>query len=190
MGAARSVLASFWRPTPSQLKTKPLVILITCAAQGIGQATALALVARGHVVYGADVQAMPAFEAAGGHVLSMDITQDADVQEGVKRILHEQQGRIDGVINNAGLFQTAPAELTLLDVTNRESIWHDARHPSRLAAHACKKRRSHCQCSQLRGPRVHTLCFHLCRHQACRGRMERLFARRGGAVWEYQSGHH
>ncbi len=79
------------------------VVLITGASSGIGQATALELVARGFTVYGAArrVDRMDGLAARGVHTLEMDVTDDASMTTGVERILREQ-GRIDVLVNNAG----------------------------------------------------------------------------------------
>lgn len=83
-------------------KTRP-VVLITGASSGIGYATALALIARGWVVYAAArrVDRMAHLAASGCEVLEMDVTDDASMQAGVDRIVH-QQGRVDVLVNNAG----------------------------------------------------------------------------------------
>lgn len=83
-------------------KPRP-VALITGASSGIGHATALALAARGWIVYGAArrVDRMQELEASGCHVLEMDVTDDASMQAGVDRILQEQR-RLDLLVNNAG----------------------------------------------------------------------------------------
>lgn len=79
------------------------VVLITGASSGIGHATALALAARGWIVYGAArrVDRMTALQDAGCHVLEMDVTDDASMVAGVDRIVAEQ-GRLDVLVNNAG----------------------------------------------------------------------------------------
>lgn len=79
------------------------VILITGASSGIGKVAALDLIAKGHLVYGAArrVGKMNELEAAGGHAVEMDITEERQVQAAVARIV-EEQGRIDVLINNAG----------------------------------------------------------------------------------------
>jgi short-subunit dehydrogenase len=78
--------------------------LVTGASAGIGHATALELLRAGHTVYGAArrIQKMDALRAAGGRVLAMDITSEADLERVVHTVLDEQ-GRIDVLINNAGI---------------------------------------------------------------------------------------
>lgn len=83
-------------------KPRP-VVLITGASSGIGHATALALAARGWIVYGAArrIDRMQELEASGCHVIEMDVTDDASLRAGVDRILTEQH-RLDVLVNNAG----------------------------------------------------------------------------------------
>jgi NAD(P)-dependent dehydrogenase (short-subunit alcohol dehydrogenase family) len=87
------------------------IVLITGASSGIGRATALELLRAGHTVYGGArrVQSMDAISAAGGHILPMDITNDADLERAVQTIL-DQQGRIDVLVNNAGFGLYGAAE--------------------------------------------------------------------------------
>lgn len=79
------------------------VILITGASSGIGKDTALQLLQEGHIVYGTArrVKRMDDIGAAGGHVLSMDVTDSEQIQATVHQIMNEQ-GRIDVLFNNAG----------------------------------------------------------------------------------------
>lgn len=82
---------------------KPKVIVITGASSGIGKATALHLLNKGHIVYGAArrVEKMQDLKAKGGHDLKMDITSEADIQNVVKQVIDKHQ-HIDILINNAG----------------------------------------------------------------------------------------
>ncbi len=79
------------------------VYLITGASSGIGHAGALALLERGHAVYGAArrVELMDDLVAAGGRALYMDVTDESSVKDGVAQVIREQ-GRIDGLLANAG----------------------------------------------------------------------------------------
>ncbi|MER6948466.1 oxidoreductase [Nonomuraea sp. NPDC000554] len=87
------------------------ICLITGASSGIGNATALELMRAGHTVYGAArrMAKMDALRGAGGHVLPMDVTNEADLERVVHTVLDEQ-GRIDVLVNNAGIGVYGAAE--------------------------------------------------------------------------------
>lgn len=89
----------------------PQLILVTGASSGIGKASALQLIARGHIVYGAArrLEKMQDLVEAGGHAIGMDVTNEEQVSAGLERIMKEQ-GRIDVLFNNAGIDKYCPAE--------------------------------------------------------------------------------
>ncbi|MCB0675998.1 MAG: oxidoreductase [Saprospiraceae bacterium] len=97
------------------------IILITGASSGMGKETALRLIAEGHIVYGAArrVEKMLDLVEAGGHVLLMDVTDEAQVQAGIDRIIAEQ-GRIDVLVNNAGYGSYGSVEETPIDDARRQ----------------------------------------------------------------------
>jgi short-subunit dehydrogenase len=79
------------------------IILITGASSGMGKDAALALIKKGHTVYGAArrLEQMTDLQEAGGHAIKMDVTVDDDMQKAVNEII-VKEGRIDALINNAG----------------------------------------------------------------------------------------
>ena len=93
------------------------VVVITGASSGLGEATARMLSALGAtVVLGARrvdrIEALAReLEAAGGRALALptDVTRAADVQRLVDAAV-EKFGRIDVLVNNAGLMPSSPLE--------------------------------------------------------------------------------
>lgn len=102
------------------------VVLITGASSGIGEATARLLAQRGaHVVLGArrtdklEVLA-GAIQAEGGSVRyrRLDVTRLDDVRAFVG-FAHETFGRVDVIINNAGVMPLSALEMLKIDEWNQ-----------------------------------------------------------------------
>ncbi len=102
------------------------VVVITGASSGLGEATARRLAAEGAtVVLGARradrIQALAdELSASGGKALSVET--DVTSLDQVKRLVDtavERCGRIDVILNNAGLMPLAPLERLKLDEWNR-----------------------------------------------------------------------
>lgn len=85
---------------------KEKICVVTGAAQGIGRAIALKLIAEGAVVYGCDLVqgAMDsiATENPALHPLYFDIT-DAPAAKAAMMLVKKEQGGIDVLVNNAGV---------------------------------------------------------------------------------------
>jgi NADP-dependent 3-hydroxy acid dehydrogenase YdfG len=81
----------------------PKVILITGASSGIGKSTAIKLLNEGHIVYGAArrLNRMDDIKELGARTISMDVTNDKSMVEGIDKIISETS-RIDILVNNAG----------------------------------------------------------------------------------------
>lgn len=75
------------------------VVLITGASSGFGKATAELLATKGYIVYGTSRNEMQHNEI---HFLVMDVRIRDSVRAGVEKIM-EEQGRLDVVVNNAGM---------------------------------------------------------------------------------------
>ena len=89
------------QPTPRTADTsESKVVLITGASSGIGLTCCEYLAGKGLSVYGAS-RSLTAGVRGSFNTLRMDVTEDASVEQAV-RTVHERQGRIDVVINNAG----------------------------------------------------------------------------------------
>jgi 3-oxoacyl-[acyl-carrier protein] reductase len=88
------------------VKLNNAVALVTGAAQGIGKAIAESLHKNGARVVIADVKEAEAKQTAselpGSMSIKLDVSDEAAVEEGIRRIQSEM-GRIDILINNAGL---------------------------------------------------------------------------------------
>ena len=80
------------------------VVLITGTAHGIGKSTAQYLIDKGHIVYGGDilVEENLYLNDIGGVALEMDVTKQDHVENAINQIIAEQ-GRIDVLVNNAGI---------------------------------------------------------------------------------------
>ncbi|MBP3976402.1 SDR family NAD(P)-dependent oxidoreductase [Microbacterium sp. BLY] len=88
------------------------VALVTGANRGIGFEVARQLAERGHVVYvGARNRAHghAAASRIGARVVALDVTDDASVTQALGRIADEE-GRLDILINNAGVQEFDPVD--------------------------------------------------------------------------------
>jgi short-subunit dehydrogenase len=94
-------------------KTDLGVALVTGASAGIGRATAAALRDAGYRVFGTSRKPVPA-RSDGITMLTCDVTNDASVAKLVGDLLAET-GRIDLLVNNAGLGLLGGAEESSVD---------------------------------------------------------------------------
>src|SRR3954453_10658091 len=85
------------------------VALVTGASGGIGEAAARALVGAGFTVYGTSRKAAIGQERDGVVFLPLDVTNDASVAGAVREVL-ERSGRIDVLVNNAGIGSSGASE--------------------------------------------------------------------------------
>src|SRR5476651_779521 len=82
------------------------VILVTGASSGLGLATATALAARGHNVYGA-ARSIDKVKNASFNTIKLDVTDDVSVKVAIDKII-TAEGKIDVLFNNAGNGITGP----------------------------------------------------------------------------------
>jgi NAD(P)-dependent dehydrogenase (short-subunit alcohol dehydrogenase family) len=97
------------------------VVFITGASSGIGRACAEHLSRVGWRVYGGSRSAPETPASAGGAtLLRVDVTSDESVQAALRAIL-DREGRLDAVINNAGVGFAGAAEET--PVEEARVVW-------------------------------------------------------------------
>jgi NAD(P)-dependent dehydrogenase (short-subunit alcohol dehydrogenase family) len=89
----------------------PKVVLVTGGSSGLGKATAAFLSARGYRVYGTARNPEKYGDSDQFPLLAMDVRQEASVNAAVGELL-KREGRIDILINNAGVGITGPLEET------------------------------------------------------------------------------
>jgi NADP-dependent 3-hydroxy acid dehydrogenase YdfG len=99
-----------------ELKSMSKTILITGASSGFGRDTAETLFRAGHTVYasmrgtqGKNREAAEALRKLGIMTVELDVSNDASVEAGVKKVLLEA-GKIDVLVNNAGVMSAGVTE--------------------------------------------------------------------------------
>lgn len=87
------------------------VVVITGCSSGIGEATARAFLAEGWTVHATarDTADLQELEQAGCYTTELDVTQNDNARAVVQRIIAES-GRIDCLVNNAGIGIYGPVE--------------------------------------------------------------------------------
>lgn len=89
------------------------IVLITGASSGIGKSTAEFLSNKGFVVYGTGRN--PKNNSENGYsLIALDVTKPATITKAIDTII-EREGRIDVLVNNAGMGVTGPIEDTPTD---------------------------------------------------------------------------
>jgi NAD(P)-dependent dehydrogenase (short-subunit alcohol dehydrogenase family) len=91
------------------------VVIVTGCSSGIGRALAAELARTGHRVFATarGVDSVAALAAAGFDALPLDVTDEASIAKAVSTVI-ERTGRVDMLVNNAGINAIAPlAEMPL-----------------------------------------------------------------------------
>ena len=104
-----------------QQRSKKQVALVTGASAGIGKAIVRRLLQEDWTVYGAArrLAKMKDIQEEGAHILSLDVTDEDSMNAAIEKILAEQ-GRIDGLVNNAGFGAYGALEDVALDEARRQ----------------------------------------------------------------------
>jgi len=100
------------------------VVIVTGGAQGIGRAIAQRLHEEGATIVVADLQgAEEAAAELGGLGVRVDVSTEADTQAMAAAAL-ERYGRIDGLINNAGIYSSlVPKPFEEIDVDEWRKVY-------------------------------------------------------------------
>ena len=93
--------------------SKPYIVLVTGASSGIGQSIAMYLSQNGCIVYGTARNPQVYQQPKEYTLLALDVQQVSGIDAAVAHIL-SIHGRIDVLINNAGVGITGPVEQTPL----------------------------------------------------------------------------
>lgn len=96
---------------------QPQIILITGASSGFGKISAQMLSEQGHIVYGTSRK--PSGDIGKVRMLVVDVTNPSSIQKAVELTLSEQ-GRIDVLINNAGMGIGGALELATEEEVSRQ----------------------------------------------------------------------
>jgi NAD(P)-dependent dehydrogenase (short-subunit alcohol dehydrogenase family) len=94
------------------------VVLVTGAASGIGFAVAELFAKEGATVFASDVKSPEKPYAAGIEALSLDVTSEADWKAAVAAVI-EKAGRLDVLVNNAGIIAYEPLDELGIEAWNR-----------------------------------------------------------------------
>jgi short-subunit dehydrogenase len=89
------------------------VILVTGISSGFGKHTATLLANSGHTVYGTIRKAAEVDPTV--HLLKMDLTNSASIVNAINEIM-QKEGRIDVLINNAGMHTGGPIETLPIEI--------------------------------------------------------------------------
>lgn len=87
------------------------VVLITGGSSGIGKAVAIYLTEKGYVVYGTSRNPNKITEELPFKLIALDVADPGSIQKAAQTII-SNEGRIDVLINNAGVGITGPIEET------------------------------------------------------------------------------
>jgi len=89
------------------MKLQGKIVLVTGAASGIGHAVAELFAKEGATVFASDIASPQIPYSAGIQAMTLDVTSEGDWETAVDKVV-EQSGRLDVLINNAGVIAYEP----------------------------------------------------------------------------------
>src|SRR6185369_11188346 len=89
------------------------VVVITGVSSGIGRVAAQKFAEKGCTVFGTVRNISPSTGVAGVELVEMDVRDEASVQRAIRSIV-DRQGRIDVLVNNAGMSMLGAVEETAI----------------------------------------------------------------------------
>jgi short-subunit dehydrogenase len=93
-----------------------MVVLITGTSSGLGKALAEILISKGYRVWGT-MRRIPADSNFSFNVIEMDVCRPESIENAIKSII-DKEGKIDFLINNAGVGLATPLESASWDKIN------------------------------------------------------------------------
>ena len=100
------------------MRLQDKVVLVTGAAGGIGHAVTDLFAREGAQVFAADIQAPKTPYAKGVEALTLDVTSEGDWDAAVDAVI-EKTGRLDVLVNNAGIIAYEPLHELGIEAWNR-----------------------------------------------------------------------
>jgi short-subunit dehydrogenase len=93
----------------AEMASTQKVALVTGASTGIGRAAAVALLEAGFKVIGTSRDSSKAEPVSGVQLIDLDVASDSSVEQAIAEVVR-RHGRIDVLVNNAGIGSSGAAE--------------------------------------------------------------------------------
>ncbi|RKP08090.1 hypothetical protein THASP1DRAFT_23859 [Thamnocephalis sphaerospora] len=128
----------------SSADTRKVVLITGCSQGGIGHSLSRKYAEANCIVYATArrVHAMAGLPEAGVRTLQLDVTNAEEIQSVVQTVISEQ-GRIDVLVNNAGICMCSPVLDQDLNEARRlfdTNVWGALALTQAVAPHMCRRR--------------------------------------------------